>query len=154
VTQVVAWAASNGDRSENADYQYGKRRLRQIDRRIHFLTKRIDAAEIVDPEAPRAGRAGTQVFFGATVRYVNASGTERVVSIVGREEVDLDRNHISWLSPLARALMKSGAGDRVVLHAPGGTEQLQILEVRYQHIPVEPFREPPGAESAPKARPR
>jgi transcription elongation factor GreB len=154
VTQVVAWAASNGDRSENADYQYGKRRLRQIDRRIHFLTKRIDAAEIVDPEAPRLGRAATQVFFGATVRYANASGTERVVSIVGREEVDLDRNHISWLSPLARALMKSGAGDRVVLHAPGGTEQLQILEVRYQHIPVEPFREPPGAESAPKARPR
>jgi transcription elongation factor GreB len=154
VTQVVAWAASNGDRSENADYQYGKRRLRQIDRRIHFLTKRIDAAEIVDPEAPRAGRAGAQVFFGATVRYANTSGTERVVSIVGREEVDLDRNHISWLSPLARALMKSGAGDRVVLHAPGGTEQLQILEVRYQHIPVEPFREPPGAESAPKARPR
>jgi transcription elongation factor GreB len=154
VTQVVAWAASNGDRSENADYQYGKRRLRQIDRRIHFLTKRIDAAEIVDPEAPRAGRVGSQVFFGATVRYANASGTERVVSIVGREEVDLDRNHISWLSPLARALMKSGAGDRVVLHAPGGTEQLQILEVRYQRIPVEPFREPPGAESAPKARPR
>jgi transcription elongation factor GreB len=154
VTQVVAWAASNGDRSENADYQYGKRRLRQIDRRIHFLTKRIDAAEIVDPEAPRLGRAATQVFFGATVRYANASGTERVVSIVGREEVDLDRNHISWLSPLARALMKSGAGDRVVLHAPGGTEQLQILEVRYQRISVEPFREPPGAESAPKARPR
>jgi transcription elongation factor GreB len=154
VTQVVAWAASNGDRSENADYQYGKRRLRQIDRRIHFLTKRIDAAEIVDPEIPRAGRAATQVFFGATVRYANASGTERLVSIVGREEVDLDRNHISWLSPLARALMKSGAGDRVVLHAPGGTEQLQILEVRYQRIPVEPFREPPGAESAPKARPR
>ena len=154
VTQIVAWAASNGDRSENADYQYGKRRLRQIDRRIHFLTKRIDAAEIVDPEAPRAGRVGSQVFFGATVRYANASGTERVVSIVGREEVDLDRNHISWLSPLARALMKSGAGDRVVLHAPGGTEQLQILEVRYQRIPVEPFREPPGAESAPRARPR
>jgi len=154
VTQVVAWAASNGDRSENADYQYGKRRLRQIDRRIHYLTKRIDAAEIVNPEAPRAGRAGTQVFFGATVRYASASGTERVVSIVGREEVDLDRNHISWLSPLARALMKSGAGDRVVLHAPGGTEQLQILEVQYQRISVEPFREPPGAESAPKARPR
>ena len=109
VTQVVAWAASNGDRSENADYQYGKRRLRQIDRRIRFLTKRIDAAEIVDPEAPRGGRAATQVFFGATVRYANAAGTERVVSIVGLDEVDLDRNHISWVSPLARALMKSGA---------------------------------------------
>ena len=153
VTKVVAWAASNGDRSENADYQYGKRRLREIDRRIRFLTKRIDAAEIVDPEAPRGGRAATQVFFGATVRYANASGTERVVSIVGLDEVDLDRNYISWLSPLARALMKSGAGDRVVLHAPGGTEQLQILEVRYQRIPVEPFSEPPGAEAAPRGRP-
>jgi transcription elongation factor GreB len=150
VTEVVAWAASNGDRSENADYQYNKRRLRAIDRRIRFLTKRIDAAEIVDPEAPRVGRAATQVFFGATVRYANASGTERVVSIVGLDEVDLNRNHISWLSPLARALMKSGAGYRVVLHAPGGTEQLQILEVRYQRIPVEPFSEPPGAESAPR----
>ena len=155
VKEVVAWAASNGDRSENADYQYGKRRLRQIDRRIHVLTKRIDAAEIVDPEAPRVGRAATHVFFGATVRYANAaSGTERVVSIVGLDEVDLDRNQISWLSPLARALMKSGVGDRVMLHAPGGTEQLQILEVRYQRIPVKPFIEPPGAESAPTARPR
>ena len=153
VTQVVAWAASNGDRSENADYQYGKRRLRQIDRRIRFLTKRIDAAEIVDPEAPRSGRAATQVFFGATVRYANAAGTERVVSVVGLDEVDLDRNYISWVSPLARALMKSGAGDRVVLHAPGGTERLQILEVRYQRIPVEPFSEPPGAEAAPRDRP-
>src|SRR6188474_3976278 len=112
VTQVVAWAAGNGDRSENADYQYGKRRLRQIDRRIRFLTKRIDAAEVVDPAAPRQGRAATHVFFGATVRYANAAGAERVVSIVGADEVDLDRNHISWLSPLARALMKSGPGDR------------------------------------------
>ncbi len=154
VTQVVAWAASNGDRSENADYQYGKRRLREIDRRIRFLTKRIDAAEVVEPEAARNGRAATQVFFGATVRYANASGTERVVSVVGLDEVDLDRNHISWMSPLARALMKSGPGDCVVLHAPGGTEQLQILEVRYESIPVEPFSEPPGAEAAAKARPR
>jgi transcription elongation factor GreB len=152
VTKVVAWAASNGDRSENADYQYGKRRLRQIDRRIRFLTKRIDAAEIVDPEAPRGARAATQVFFGATVRYTNTSGTERVVSIVGADEVDLDRNYISWLSPLARALMKRAAGDHVVLHAPGGTEELQILEVRYQRIPVEPFSEPPGAEAAPMVR--
>jgi transcription elongation factor GreB len=154
VTKVVAWAASNGDRSENADYQYNKRRLRQIDRRIRILTKRIDAAEIVDPEAPRLGRAATQVFFGATVRYANASGTERVVSVVGLDEVDLNRNHISWLSPLARALMKSRVGDRVVLHAPGGTEHLQILEVRYQRIPVEPFSEPTGAEAAPRPRPR
>src|SRR5687768_3597376 len=152
VTKVVAWAASNGDRSENADYQYGKRRLRQIDRRIRFLMKRIDAAEIVDPEAPRGARAATQVFFGATVRYANTSGTERVVSIVGADEVDLDRNYISWLSPLARTLMKRGVGDRVVLHAPGGTEELQILEVRYQRIPLEPFSEPPGAEAAPIVR--
>jgi transcription elongation factor GreB len=153
VTQVVAWAAGNGDRSENADYQYGKRRLRQIDRRIRFLTKRIDAAEVVDPETPRQGRAATHVFFGATVRYVSSTGAERVVSIVGADEVDLDRSHISWVSPLARALMKSGPGDDVVLHAPGGTEQLQILEVRYERIPVEPFSEPPGSEAAPKARP-
>ena len=111
VTQVVAWAASNGDRSENADHQYGKRRLRQIDRRIHFLRKRIDAAEVVDPEAPRAGRAATHVFFGATVRYANPAGTERCVTIVGSDEVDLERNFISWLSPLGRALMKSGPGD-------------------------------------------
>jgi transcription elongation factor GreB len=150
VTQVVAWAASNGDRSENADYQYGKRRLRQIDRRIHFLTKRIDAAEVVDPEASRVGRAATHVFFGATVRYANAAGTERVVSIVGLDEVDLNRNHISWMSPLGRALMKSGPGDNVVLRAPGGAEQLEILEVRYERIAVEPFREPPGAEAEPK----
>src|SRR5881397_3456301 len=141
VTKVVAWAASNGDRSENADYQYGKRRLRQIDRRIRFLTKRIDAAEVVDPETPRNGRAATHVFFGATVRYANAAGTERVVSIVGLDEVDLDRSHISWVSPLARALMKSGPGDRVVLHAPAGAEQLEILEVRYERILVAPFTE-------------
>jgi transcription elongation factor GreB len=152
VTKVVAWAASNGDRSENADYQYNKRRLREIDRRIRFLSKRIDAAEVVDPESPRDGRAATHVFFGATVRYANAAGAERVVSVVGLDEVDLDRNYVSWMSPLARALMKSGPGDRVVLHAPGATEQLQILEVRYERIPVEPFSEPPGAESAPRTR--
>jgi len=147
VAQVVAWAASNGDRSENADYQYGKRRLRAIDGRIRFLTKRINAAEVVDPEVARAGRAATHVFFGATVRYANAVGAERVVRVVGLDEVDLDRSHISWVSPLARALMKSGPGDGVVLHAPGGTAQLRILEVRYERIPVEPFSEPPGAEA-------
>lgn len=146
VVEVVAWAAGNGDRSENADYQYGKRRLRQIDGRVRFLTKRIEAAEVVDPEAPRAGQRATKVFFGATVRYANASGTEREVSIVGTDEVDLDRNHISWASPLARALMGAAEDDEVVLHAPGGTETLNVLEVRYQRIPVEPFREPAGAE--------
>src|SRR3954467_4547360 len=100
VTEVVAWAAANGDRSENADYQYGKRRLRQIDGRIHFLTKRIDAARVVDPEARGSAGGATRVFFGAAVRYVNGAGAERVVSIVGADEVDLDRHHISWLSPL------------------------------------------------------
>jgi transcription elongation factor GreB len=154
VTEVVAWAASNGDRSENADYQYGKRRLRQIDGRIRFLTKRIEAAEVVDPEAPRVGQQQTRAFFGATVRYANAARAERVVCIVGTDEVDLNRNHISWVSPLARALMKSTAGDSVVLHAPGGTEYLTVLEVCYQRISVEPFREPPGAEVSGKELPR
>src|SRR5690349_3053097 len=150
VTKVVTWAASNGDRSENADYQYAKRRLRQIDGRLRFLTKKIDAAEVVDPASPRAGQAATRAFFGATVRYANAGGTERTVCIVGTDEVDLNRNHISWVSPLGRALMKSAAGDRVTLQAPGGTEYLIVLEVRYEHISVELFREPPGAEARPK----
>src|ERR1019366_143540 len=158
VTEVVAWAASNGDRSENADYQYGKRRLRQIDARIRFLTKRIEAAEVVDPEAPRAGQAKakekTRIFFGATVRYANAAGAERVVSIVGTDEIDLNRNHISWVSPLGRALMKSAAGDSIVLQVPGGTEYLTVLEVRYERISVEPFREPAGAEASAKKLPR
>ena len=145
VTEVVAWAASNGDRSENADYQYGKRRLRQIDGRIRFLTKRIEAAEVVDPEAPRAGQAATKAFFGATVRYANAAGAERVVSIVGTDEIDLDRNHISWASPLGRALMRASEGDEVVLRAPGGTETLIVLEVRYDRISTKPFREPDGS---------
>jgi transcription elongation factor GreB len=160
VVEVVAWAASNGDRSENADYQYGKRRLRQIDGRIRFLTKRIEAAEVVDPEAPRTaqkrpGQAGTKTraFFGATVRYANAAGTERVVSIVGTDEIDLNRNHISWVSPLGRALMKSAAGDSVVLQLPGGTEYLTVLEVCYQPISVEPFREPSGSEASAKRLP-
>ncbi|HET9405750.1 MAG TPA: transcription elongation factor GreB [Candidatus Sulfotelmatobacter sp.] len=158
VVQVVAWAASNGDRSDNADYRYGKRRLRQIDGRIRFLTKRIEAAEVVDPEAPRAGQAKEKTtpraFFGATVRYANAAGVERVVSIVGTDEIDLNRNHISWVSPLGRALMKSAAGDSVVLHLPGGTEYLTVLEVRYERIAVEPFREPPGSEASAKRLPR
>lgn len=148
VAEVVAWAAGNGDRSENADYQYSKRRLRQIDNRIRFLTRRIEAAEVVDPEAPRSAQARTRAFFGATVRYATADGAERVVSIVGTDEVDLTRNHISWVSPLGRALLKSTEGDNVVLQAPGGTEQLTILEVLYERIPMEPFREPLGSEAS------
>lgn len=148
VTQVVAWAAGNGDRSENADYLYGKRRLRQIDSRIRFLTKRIDAAEVVDPATPRSGAAATRVFFGATVTYKDSTGRERTVSIVGVDEVDLNRRYISWMSPLGRALTKSSPGDRVVLRAPKKTEQLEILDVEYVAIPMEPFREPSGAEAA------
>ena len=154
VTQVVAWAAGNGDRSENADYQFNKRRLRQIDGRIRFLTKRIDAAEVVDPELPRTGRAARQVFFGATVRYADGAGTEREVRIVGVDEIDLDRSLISWKSPLARALMKYGPGDRVTLNAPGGTESLEILEVRYERISLKPFTVPAGAETASRPRTR
>jgi transcription elongation factor GreB len=164
VAVVVAWAASNGDRSENADYQYAKRRLRQIDGRIRHLSKRMEAAEVVDPEAPRSGLRATKVYFGATVRYThapgtnaagaNAAGEEREVSIVGTDEVDLDRNdarnHVSWVSPLGRALMRSAEGDSVVLEAPGGKERLTVLEVRYERIAVEPFREPLGSYAAAK----
>jgi transcription elongation factor GreB len=149
VTQVVAWAASNGDRSENADYQYAKRRLRQIDSRIRFLGKRIDSAEVVDPAMPRPPAAAARVFFGATVTYKDAAGREHIVRIVGIDETELSRGYISWISPLARALMKSSAGDRVVVHAPKKTEHLEVVDVEYGPIPMDPFREPPGAEAAP-----
>jgi transcription elongation factor GreB len=148
VTEVVTWAAGNGDRSENADYQYSKRRLRQIDGRIRFLSKRIEAAEVVDPEAPRSGQAKSRAYFGATVLYGDATGAEHEVCIVGTDEVDLSRNHISWVSPLGRALLKSTEGDSVVLRAPGGTEELTILEVRYERIAVELFCEPAGSVAA------
>lgn len=152
MTQVVAWAASNGDRSENADYLYGKRRLRQIDSRIRFLTKRIDAAEVVDPGARRAPAAASRVFFGATVTYRTADAGEAIVSIVGVDEVDLTRRYISWMSPLARALMKAAVGDRVQLRAPKKTEWLEVLDIEYVPIEMEPFREPKGAESTPSSR--
>jgi len=147
VVEVVAWAASNGDRSENADYLYGKRRLNQIDSRIPFLTKRIDAAVVVDPAARRPESAATRIFFGATVTYKDATGVEHVVSIVGIDEVALERGYVSWRSPLANALTKASPGDRVVLRAPGKTELLEIIDVEYAPIPMDPFREPPGAQS-------
>ena len=150
VTEVVAWAASNGDRSENADYLYGKRRLRQIDSRIRFVGKRIESAEVVDPAAPRSGAAAKRVFFGATVTYQDSAGREHIVRIVGVDEVDLDRGYISWMSPLARALIKGGPGDHVMLRAPTKTEPLEILDVEYVQIPMDPYRPPPGAEGAPK----
>ena len=159
ITEVVAWAASNGDRSENADYQYGKRRLRQIDGRIRFLRKRIEAAEVVDPETPRTGHAATREHSSARpCAMPNAAGVERVVRHREADEVDLDRSHASVgrrrVSPLGRALLKSAAGDSVVLQAPGGTEYLDVLEVRYERISVEPFREPPGSESSSKGSSR
>jgi transcription elongation factor GreB len=136
VTSVVSWAAKLGDRSENADYQYGKKRLREIDRRIRYLTKRLEAAEVVDP----AVREETdQVFFGATVTYANAGGAETTIHIVGIDETDLPRNYVSWVSPVARALIKAREGDTVPLRTPGGDEELEILEVRYEAIPMEPF---------------
>jgi transcription elongation factor GreB len=136
VTSVVSWAAKLGDRSENADYQYGKKRLREIDRRIRYLTKRLEAAEVVDP----ATREDTdQVFFGATVTYANASGAENTVRIVGMDETDPARHYVSWISPIARALIKAREGDSVVLRTPVGDEEIEILEVRYEEIPMEPF---------------
>lgn len=147
LTRVVAWAASNGDRSENADYLYGKRRLRQIDSRIRFLTKRIDAAEVIDPAAIRPSSTAKRVFFGATVTYTEGAGEARIVRIVGIDEVDLKRGYVSWMSPLAKALMKAAPGDRVVVQAPKKTRHLEIVDVEYAAIPMDPFREPPGAEA-------
>src|SRR5690606_11101325 len=128
VVQIVSWAASNGDRSENGDYLYGKKRLREIDRRIRFLTKRLEIAEVVDPSA-QPNR--DQVFFGATVVYLDSSGEEHRVSIVGVDEAEPLQGRISWVSPVARALIKAREGDTVVLRTPAGTEQLDILEVHY-----------------------
>ena len=148
VTGVVSWAAKLGDRSENADYQYGKKRLREIDRRIRYLTKRLEAAEVVDP----ATREETdQVFFGATVTYATASGEESTVRIVGIDETDPARHYVSWISPIARALIKAREGDTVRLHTPGGEEELEVLEVRYEAIPMAPFQ-PVKSTWTPNAR--
>ncbi|MBV8628198.1 MAG: transcription elongation factor GreB [Paraburkholderia sp.] len=128
VVKLVSWAASNGDRSENGDYIYGKRRLREIDRRIRFLTKRLDLAEVVDSSRQESI---DQVFFGATVEYGTGDGEAHTVTIVGIDEVDLDRGHVSWISPIARALLKAKVGDQVTLHTPAGPEPIDVLDVRY-----------------------
>lgn len=128
VVSIVSWAASNGDRSENGDYIYGKKRLREIDRRIRFLTKRTEIAEVVDPSTQQAL---DQVFFGATVTYLNSAEQELTVKIVGVDEVDPAKNHISWISPVARALLKAKEGDVVTLRTPSGMDELEILEVKY-----------------------
>lgn len=132
VVEVVHWAASNGDRSENGDYLYGKKRLREIDRRIRFLTKRLDLAEVADP-SQHFGR--DQIFFGATVTYANAKGEERTITIKGIDEVDHLAGEVSWISPVARALLKAREGDEVRLMTPGGVEVLEVIEVRYPAPP-------------------
>jgi transcription elongation factor GreB len=142
---TVAWAASNGDRSENGDYIYGKKRLREIDRRIRFLVRRLDRAEVVDPTARRDDDTADQVFFGATVVVANARGEEKRISIVGVDEIDTALGYISWISPMARALLKAREGDTVTLRTPGGVEDLEVLEVRYEALAT-------GAESRPPDR--
>jgi transcription elongation factor GreB len=127
---TVAWAAGNGDRSENGDYIYGKKRLREIDRRIRFLIRRLDNAEVVDPALPRDDESAERVFFGATVTVDGERG-ERRISIVGIDETDSARAYISWISPMARALLKARVGDTVTLRTPGGSEDLEVVDVRY-----------------------
>ena len=128
IVEIVAWAAGNGDRSENGDYIYGKQRLREIDRRCRFLSKRLEAAEIVDPARQQNL---DRVFFGATVTYATAAGDERTITIVGIDEVDADNGRVSWISPIARALMKAQEGDVVELRTPHGPEPIEVIEIRY-----------------------
>lgn len=131
LVRVVAWAAANGDRSENADYIYGKRRLREIDRRIHYLTKRLEQAEVIDP----ANREATdRIFFGATVTYRTESGDERVITIVGIDEADPARGLVSWVSPIARAVLRRTVGEEVLVHMPSGEERIEILDVSYRPV--------------------
>ena len=128
VVKVVTWAAGNGNRSENGDYIYGKKRLREIDRRVRYLSKRLANAEVVDA----AKRAKTdQVFFGATVTYANGRGDERTIKIVGVDEVELDKGHVSWISPIAKALLRAEEGDVVKMRTPGGVEEIEIVKVMY-----------------------
>ncbi len=128
VVEIVSWAAKNGDRSENGDYLYGKKRLREIDRRIRFLSKRLDIAEVADPSVHHGK---DQVFFGATVTYATAAGEERTVTIKGVDEADSLAGEVSWIAPIARALLKARQGDDVSLVTPGGVEKIEVLEVRY-----------------------
>ena len=128
VVEAVSWAAKNGDRSENGDYLYGKKRLREIDRRIRFLTKRLDIAEVVDPSLHHGNE---QVFFGATVRYASDHGEERTIRIIGVDEAESAQGEVSWIAPIARALLKARVGDEVRLTTPRGVEVLEVLEVRY-----------------------
>jgi transcription elongation factor GreB len=130
LVKTVAWAASNGDRSENADYIYGKRRLREIERRIRYLMKRLEIAEVVDPRDQDQDR----VFFGATVVYRDGGGEEHTVSIVGTDEVDPARRRVSWVSPIAKALLKAREGETVTVNTPSGREDIEVLEIRYEEL--------------------
>ena len=133
VVEVVHWAASNGDRSENGDYIYGKKRLREIDRRIRFLTKRLEIAEVIDPSVHHGH---DQVFFGATVTYAEESGQERTVTILGIDEADSAHGQVSWISPIARALLKARVGDVVRLVTPVGAQEIDVLAVKYPDAPA------------------
>ena len=128
IVEIVSWAAKNGDRSENGDYLYGKKRLREIDRRIRFLTRRLEIAEVADP-ALHHGH--DQIYFGATVTYANGRGEERTITIKGIDEADNLAGEVSWISPIARALLKAREGDEVKLQTPGGLEVLEVLAVNY-----------------------
>ncbi len=131
LVKTISWAASNGDRSENGDYIYGKKRLREIDRRLRYLSKRLDSAVVVDP----AERGETeQIYFGATVTYMTADGAEQTISIVGMDEVEPARGRVSWISPIAKALLKKQPGDRVRLATPGGIEDIEVIDVRYEAL--------------------
>ena len=135
IVETVSWAAKNGDRSENGDYLYGKKRLREIDRRLRFLTKRLDTAEVADPALHHGS---DQIFFGATVTYANSKGEERTITIMGIDEADSLQGQVSWVSPIARALLKAREGDEVQLMTPGGLEHLEVIEVRYPAPVSEP----------------
>lgn len=131
LVDIIAWAAGNGDRSENGDYLYGKKRLREVDRRIRYLSKRLEQAEVVD----NVGQGHERVYFGATVTYADRAGTERTVSIVGMDEVDPLRGRVSWVSPIAKALLKSREGDTVMLRTPAGVEEVEVIAIRYDELP-------------------
>src|SRR6202035_4489549 len=145
VVETVVWAAGNGDRSENGDYLCGKRRLREIDRRIRFLSKRLESAQVVDPNQQKKR---DQIFFGATVTCVNGRGSEMTITIVGIDEADLDRGQVSWLSPIARALMKARQGDIVDLRAPAGVDQIEVLAIRYDVADTRPAEKPTSSAAA------
>ncbi|HMO45792.1 MAG TPA: transcription elongation factor GreB [Rubrivivax sp.] len=148
IVETVSWAAKNGDRSENGDYLYGKKRLREIDRRIRFLTRRLDIAEVADPSLHHGSG---QIFFGARVTYADAGEHERTVTIKGVDEADSLHGEVSWVSPIARALLKAHEGDEVSLHTPGGVQRIEVLRVQYPQPEAQALSPGPEPEPEPKA---